>query len=248
MPFDLEQTLHIFTNLDNGGLQQVIVKEGSAPGQVRLIQMHLSQQAEKFRLGNFDDPAQIHGNAMPGLAVLRERASEIDVQYTPLDNGGQIEYTSDDPDLIAAIHDWFDAQIADHGPHAAPAQPAAAQLPAKTEQTPQSIEGGGVTVKVTPLTLTDKTATSLDFEVVLDTHSVELNYDVAQLSLLRDNLGNEYKPSVWTPEQSGGHHVSGLLSFADRTAILQTGVTSLELDVTGIAGIPSRLFQWTVGE
>lgn len=116
------------------------------------------------------------------------------------------------------------------------------------EAAPQSVEGGGVTVKVTPLNLGDATADTLDFEVVLDTHSVELNYDIAQLATLTDNLGNEYTPAAWTPEQSSGHHVSGKLSFADWAALLQSGVTELTLDVTNIAGVDSRLFTWTVGE
>lgn len=116
------------------------------------------------------------------------------------------------------------------------------------EAAPQSIEGGGVTVKVTPLNLGDATADTLDFEVVLDTHSVELNYDIAQLATLTDNLGNEYTPAAWTPEQSSGHHVSGKLSFADRATVLQSGVTELTLDVTGVAGVASRAFTWTVGE
>jgi len=255
MPFGLEQTTHIFKKLESGGVQQVIVKEGADAEQIRLIQTHLSQEAEKFGIGDFGDPAQIHGDAMPGLAVLRERASEIDVQYTDLDNGGQIEFTSVNPELIAALHAWFDAQLSDHGMHATTAMPSAmpaqssmSQAPKGIEPAPQSIEGGGVTVKVTPLSLTDEAAISLDFEVVLDTHSVELNFDLAQMAVLRDNLGNEYQPAAWTPEQSGGHHVSGKLSFANRSTILQTGVTSLELDVTGVAGVPSRLFQWSVGK
>ncbi len=117
---------------------------------------------------------------------------------------------------------------------------------AATAASEQSVEGGGVTVKVTPLTLSAADAVALDFAVSLDTHTVELNYDLAQLALLRDNLGNEYTPAAWTPEQSGGHHVGGLLSFADRATILQSGVTELTLDVTGIAGVPSRLFVWSV--
>ena len=129
---------------------------------------------------------------------------------------------------------------------AAPTTPSAQA--AAGEVAPQSIEGGGVTVKVTPLNLSDAAADTLDFEVVLDTHTVELNYDIAQLALLTDNLGNEYTPASWTPEQSGGHHVSGKLSFADRATILQSGVTELSLDVTNVAGVASRIFTWTVGE
>lgn len=131
----------------------------------------------------------------------------------------------------------------------APAAPTTPATHAATgEAAPQSIEGGGVTVKVTPLNLGDATADTLDFEVVLDTHSVELNYDIAQLATLTDNLGNEYTPAAWTPEQSSGHHVSGKLRFADRAALLQSGVTELTLDVTNIAGVDSRPFTWTVGE
>lgn len=125
MPFDLEQTIHIFKKLDNGGLQQVVTKEGADTSQVLFIQTHLSQEAEKFRVGDFSDPAQIHGEKMPGLAILRERANEIDVQFTTLDNGAQLEYISEDSDLIAAIHAWFDAQLSDHSMHATDAIPPA---------------------------------------------------------------------------------------------------------------------------
>ena len=123
MPFDLEQTIHVFTMLDNGGLQQVLVKAGADVGQVTAIQMHLTDEAERFRQGDFGDPAQIHGEDMPGLAVLRQRAGEMDIRYTALDNGAQLQYISDDPELVTAIHDWFGAQLADHGVHAAGSMP-----------------------------------------------------------------------------------------------------------------------------
>ena len=110
----------------------------------------------------------------------------------------------------------------------------------------QSVEGGGVTVKVTPLTLTNEEAASLDFAVSLDTHTVELNYDLAQLVTLADNLGNTYTPAAWTPEKSDGHHVGGLLSFADRATILQEGVTELTLTVADVAGVAERQFVWSI--
>ena len=123
MPFDLEQTIHVFTMLDDGGLQQVLVKAGADVGQVTAIQMHLTEEAERFRQGDFDDPAQIHGEDMPGLAVLRRRAGEVDIRYTALSNGAQLQYISNDPELVTAIHDWFGAQLADHGVHATGSMP-----------------------------------------------------------------------------------------------------------------------------
>jgi len=118
MPFDLEQTMHHFRPLENGGMQTVTVKDPSNNTQIALIQAHLKEEAEKFHQGDFSDPAKIHGENMPGLAALQTGAPHIDVQYTALPNGAQIQYSTKDPALVMALHQWFAAQRADHGHHA----------------------------------------------------------------------------------------------------------------------------------
>jgi hypothetical protein len=118
MPFDLEQTVHHFQPLENGGLQIVTVKDPSNSTQIALIQTHLKEEAEKFHRGDFSDPAKIHGENMPGLAALQTGAQHIEIQYTALSNGAQIRYSTRDPALVMALHRWFAAQRADHGHHA----------------------------------------------------------------------------------------------------------------------------------
>ena len=118
MPFDLEQTTHVFQKLDDGGLQKVVVKDPSNKRQVELIQSHLKEESDKFRKGDFSDPAKIHGEDMPGLAQLKAGAAKIDVRYSALPDGAQIRYTTKDAKLITALHRWFDAQLSDHGHHA----------------------------------------------------------------------------------------------------------------------------------
>ena len=118
MPFDLEQTTHHFQPLENGGLQTVTVKDPANSTQITLIQAHLEEEAAKFHRGDFSDPAKIHGENMPGLAALQTGAQHIDVQYTVLPNGAQIRYSTKDPALVIALHQWFAAQRADHGHHA----------------------------------------------------------------------------------------------------------------------------------
>jgi hypothetical protein len=118
MPFDLEQTMHVFQNLEDGGLQKVVVKDPSNKTQIALIQAHLREESEKFRKGDFSDPAKIHGENMPGLAELKSGAGKIDILYTTLPDGAQIRYATKDPALLMAIHHWFDAQLSDHGQHA----------------------------------------------------------------------------------------------------------------------------------
>ena len=119
MPFDLEQTMHVFQSLGDGGMQTVTAKDPANSTQIALIQAHLKEEAEKFRQGDFSDPAKIHGADMPGLAALRANAQRMDVQYATLPDGAQIRYTTSDPALIVALHQWFAAQRSDHGHHAA---------------------------------------------------------------------------------------------------------------------------------
>jgi hypothetical protein len=118
MPFDLEQTMHVFQTLADGGLQKVVAKDPSNKKQIALIQAHLKEEAQKFRKGDFSDPAKIHGEDMPGLAELKAGATKIDVRYTALPDGAQIRYQAKDPKLVMALHQWFSAQLSDHGHHA----------------------------------------------------------------------------------------------------------------------------------
>jgi len=118
MPFDLDQTHHVFEPMDDGGLQTITANDPSNEEQVGLIQAHLTEIAQEFQEGNFSDPAQIHGHEMPGLDELRAGAERIEITYTALPDGGQIRYHSEEPDLINAIHHWFMAQLSDHGQHA----------------------------------------------------------------------------------------------------------------------------------
>ena len=117
MPFDLERTTHIFTNQPDGGLQQVRANDPTDSAQIALIRSHLQAETAKFQQGDFGDPAAIHGMMMPGLAALRQGYGQIAVAYAELPNGAAIRYTTADPTLIAALHDWFTAQRSDHSDH-----------------------------------------------------------------------------------------------------------------------------------
>ena len=116
MPFDLAATSHIFTKNRNGGLQQVLVRNPKDKEQLRLVRSHLREIAGRFQAGDFSAPARIHGEAMPGLAELKQaKPGEITVHYRELHNGAQIRYATSNPALVPALHRWFDAQLSDHG-------------------------------------------------------------------------------------------------------------------------------------
>jgi hypothetical protein len=116
MPFDLKQTQHLFNKTETGGVQQVIVKDAGNSKQIELIRQHLMRISGEFNRGDFSNPEKIHGKDMPGLATLRTaKPGQLDIQYQALPNGAEITYSAEDKTLISAIHQWFDAQLADHG-------------------------------------------------------------------------------------------------------------------------------------
>ncbi|MCC5950994.1 MAG: aspartate carbamoyltransferase [Acidimicrobiia bacterium] len=118
MPFDLDATMHVFTPTDDGGVQDVVAEDSTATEQVRLIREHLAEETERFARGDFGDPASIHGDDMPGLTVLADAHDRLEVTYSDIADGGRITYVGTSPEVVAAVHDWFAAQVADHGDHA----------------------------------------------------------------------------------------------------------------------------------
>lgn len=101
-------------------------------------------------------------------------------------------------------------------------------------------EQASVTVTVTPTDISID-AKEWKFNVLMDTHSVELDQDIAGASILIDNPGEEYKPSRWEGAGPGGHHREGTLVFAPIKPYPQ----HLSLIIKDIGG-KDRLFAWII--
>ncbi|MBI4759721.1 MAG: hypothetical protein ACOYYF_15195 [Chloroflexota bacterium] len=105
---------------------------------------------------------------------------------------------------------------------------------------------GAVIVEVTPLNL-DAPSDQLEFDVVMNTHSVDLSMDLATLATLTTDTGVTVQATLWDAPR-GGHHVAGKLLFPatnDGKSILE-GATKLTLTIVGVDA-PSRVFEWDLG-
>lgn len=118
MPFDLDATTHRFEQTDSGVVQTVVADDPDDVEQVGLVREHLTEEADRFRQGDFDDPAAIHGHDMPGLDALEAGAAAITIDYAETPDGARLTFTTTEPALVDALHAWADAQVMDHGAHA----------------------------------------------------------------------------------------------------------------------------------
>ncbi|MBE0429663.1 MAG: hypothetical protein IBX61_07295 [Thermoleophilia bacterium] len=103
----------------------------------------------------------------------------------------------------------------------------------------QTREAGEVSVSVIPQELGEDES-SWNFEVVLNTHTVELVQDPAQVSVLVAD-GQEYLPLAWEGDPPGGHHREGTLKFPP----VSPRPDSLQLIIREFGGV-ERSFGWTL--
>ncbi len=102
---------------------------------------------------------------------------------------------------------------------------------------------GMVVVQLTPINLKGASDT-LDFEVAMNTHSVDLSMDLAKLATLTTDTGISVQANRWDAP-GGGHHVSGTLSFPatkDAKSIL-SGASKITITIVNVDA-PSRTFEW----
>ncbi|MET9319645.1 aspartate carbamoyltransferase [Streptomyces sp. NPDC003038] len=118
MPFDLERTTHRFTPAADGLLEEVVSDAPTDAEQIRLIREHLTHEAQRFRQGDYADPARIHGAAMPGLQELSAGVARIEITSTERPDGAAVRFRTSDAALVKALHAWGAAQTSDHGAHA----------------------------------------------------------------------------------------------------------------------------------
>lgn len=102
---------------------------------------------------------------------------------------------------------------------------------------------GQVEFVITPLNLKAPAGT-FDFDVSMNTHSVDLGWDLAAQSMLATDTGREVGGQSWPV--GGGHHYNATLSFPATTAAglaLLDGAASLTLTIRD-TDVPERVFTW----
>lgn len=100
-----------------------------------------------------------------------------------------------------------------------------------TSQTPkiasQTKTMGVVEVEITPVTVAQ--GKQIVFDVAMNNHSIDLDYDLTKIATLTDDHNNTYRAPNWSGNR-GGHHIKGQLTFES----LKEQNGSLNLSLNGI--------------
>jgi len=115
MGFDPDATVHRFAPTGTGGIEEVTARDARDREEIVEVRAHLRGEVDSWRRGDFSAPATIHGEDMPGLETLMFAGNTLAVDYTPLPDGARVTFASNDADVVAALHAWFEAQLSDHG-------------------------------------------------------------------------------------------------------------------------------------
>jgi hypothetical protein len=102
---------------------------------------------------------------------------------------------------------------------------------------------GAIILDVTPLNL-GTPADTLEFNVAMNTHSIDLSMDLAILSTLTTDTGVNVQATLWDAPR-GGHHVEGKLIFpaiVDGKRLVD-GAGKIILTIVDVDA-PSRIFEW----
>jgi hypothetical protein len=113
MGVDQYTSTHKFDALPVGGRIELLRDMDDSLG-IAQIRAHLRLIQHAFQAGDFSTPAFVHMQTMPGTAMMAKKRDVIEYVYHDLPRGGEVVMETKDPEALAAIHDFMDAQRMGH--------------------------------------------------------------------------------------------------------------------------------------
>ena len=98
-----------FIPTSNGGMEDAVVLKPNAAA-IQLLRAQMRKRAAAFARGKFVDPTNPHGDLVPGLREMRRQWNKMHVRYEDLPDGSRIRYSTSDPVMVEALHQWFVAR------------------------------------------------------------------------------------------------------------------------------------------
>ena len=113
MGVDQYTSPHQFDALPDGGRIELQRAVDDSAG-VAQIRKHLHEIAASFTKGDFNTPAFVHDQKVPGTDVMAAKRDAITYTERDLPRGGEVRIHTTDPQALAAVHEFIAFQRQDH--------------------------------------------------------------------------------------------------------------------------------------
>jgi hypothetical protein len=136
------------------------------------------------------------------------------------------------------------AWVADEGARPSDAKTAAppTRANAGSQARVQTNTEGSVTVSVELVRIPNTSAEEWLFDVILNTHNVELDMDISETFARIDDSGAQFPISRWEGDPPGGHHREVTLAFVG----FDTPPARIAIVARNVGDISERLFSWNL--
>jgi hypothetical protein len=117
MGFNQSKIMHHFIATPTGGEIMIVALNSSDNDTIKQIRNHVLDIQNEFSQGNFTKPFFIHAQQVPGTKLMGEKKDLIRYSIKQINNGSVLLLTTNDQQLIVAIHQFIAFQTAQHSGH-----------------------------------------------------------------------------------------------------------------------------------
>jgi len=114
MGFDQDAVVHHFLLTPTGGAIDVEVRDPRETKTLDAIRTHLREIALQFAAGDFGAPFATHAEVPPGVPAMQRLKSTITYSYGQTASGARVDIATQNPEALAAVHEFLRYQIAEH--------------------------------------------------------------------------------------------------------------------------------------
>jgi hypothetical protein len=117
MGFNQNKIIHHFIATQTGGEIMIVALNSGDNDTIKQIRNHVIDVQREFSKGNFTKPFFIHAQQVPGIKMMTEKKDLIKYGVKQMSNGSALLITTNDRQLIEAIHQFIAFQTGQHHGH-----------------------------------------------------------------------------------------------------------------------------------
>lgn len=117
MGFNQNKIIHHFIATPTGGEIMIVALNSSDNDTIKQIRNHVVDIQKEFSKGNFTKPFFIHAQLVPGTELMTEKKDLLKYSILEVKNGSALLLTTNNQQLIGAIHQFIAFQTGQHSGH-----------------------------------------------------------------------------------------------------------------------------------